>query len=141
MPNYMCHSTCFPKSGVTCSVYMIILSKQFQLKTAVTQVFKHGVVSRQDLLVHTYIHFTVSYISLISQDVLDEVNSDYSNSIEFYEYLLLSKKCLDLTGRHRECDFLSSMLPKWFVVGTSDLFHNELIAQQHEKFAEMCCIQ
>ena len=32
------------------------------------------------------------------QDVLEEVNADYSNSIEFYEYLLLSKKCLDLTG-------------------------------------------
>jgi len=29
----------------------------------------------------------------------------------------------------------------FFVIGTSDLFHNKLIVQQHKKFAEMCCIQ
>ena len=27
------------------------------------------------------------------------------------------------------------------VIGTSDLFHKQLVVQQHKKFAEICCIQ
>ena len=34
----------------------------------------------------------------IVQDVLEEIKSRSLNSVEFYEYLLLSKKCLELSG-------------------------------------------
>ena len=52
------------------------------------------------------LHYNILHSSHLStvcvlQEVLEEVNTDYSNSIEFYEYLLLSKKCLDVTGAQK----------------------------------------